>query len=446
MESSGRYKRLPTGLHGLDPETVKSDQRTRLGQAMVELTARCGYHAIRVVDLTRLARVSRPTFYALYADKEECFIEAYDAIAKRMTKTVVDAFLAARGRDARIKAAIGAFAQIAVAEQDATWLMVLGALGAGQDALKRHHRVLTLVQQQLDGVRTDPIPRGVDLTTNMIIGGIREVTAKRLRQNRAQEMPDLVDELSQWAASYPTKLPANLALDPGKRRRDTSAQRTDTAERGALSTGRLPSGRHEFSRQFVIDNQRERIIDAIADIVAEKGYSGLTIPEIARRANVSHQTFYEIYPSKHDAFLGAQQTGLLEGVRTSGEAFQDQAENWPLAVAQTVRAAVHYFVEDPAQTRLNLVDVLAAGPEALEVREQGLQTYAGFLEPGHKLGVAPDIAAEAITGGVWQILHQYVVRDRIDELPALIPQLVYLVLTPFLGPKEAAKIGRRASC
>jgi len=68
-QSADRYKRLPTGAHGLAREEVERDQRDRLRRAMIELIAQRGYPAVRVADLTKLARVSRPTFYSLYEDK-----------------------------------------------------------------------------------------------------------------------------------------------------------------------------------------------------------------------------------------------------------------------------------------------------------------------------------------------------------------------------------------
>ena len=73
---------------------------------------------------------------------------------------------------------------------------------------------------------------------------------------------------------------------------------------------------------MVVKSQRERIVDATAAIVAEKGFAGLTIPEIASRANVSHETFYEMYPTKHDAFLGAQKVGLHQALRVTVEAYE----------------------------------------------------------------------------------------------------------------------------
>src|SRR6202007_2220434 len=101
----------------------------------------------------------------------------------------------------------------------------------------------------------------------------------------------------------------------------------------AQAERRLPSGRHDLAREEVIKSQRERIVDATAEIVAEKGFAGLTIPEIASRANVSHETFYEMYPTKHDAFLGAQKVGLHQALRTTAETYETHGSDWPSGVA-----------------------------------------------------------------------------------------------------------------
>src|SRR5277367_4002140 len=310
-ESAERYRRLPTGTHGLDPEEVQRDQRERLRTAMVELIARRGYRAVRVLDVTKLARVSRPTFYNLYADKEALFLDAYDEISGRAARAVVEAYEAQVSEGEHIEVAIRTFAALAAAEPDAMSLFVLGAFGAGAKALERRNRTLEALEQ-LVRMSRDPASteRRVDLTVKVLLGGVREVTAARLRRGRSDELPELVEELAAWAASYPLKLPAGLEGSAPPRRRSTDVEPLQMSERARQAEGRLPSGRHALSRKFIIKNQRERIVDATAATVASKGLAGLTIPEIARRANVSHQTFYEIYPSKHDAFLGALKVGM----------------------------------------------------------------------------------------------------------------------------------------
>ena len=129
-EPAERYRRLPTGTHGLDPEEVQRDQRERLRTAMVELIARRGYRAVRVLDVTKLARVSRPTFYSLYADKEALFLDAYDEISGRAARAVVAAYEAEGSEGEHLKVAIRAFAELAATEPEAMSLFVLGAFGA----------------------------------------------------------------------------------------------------------------------------------------------------------------------------------------------------------------------------------------------------------------------------------------------------------------------------
>ena len=445
-----RYRRLPTGTHGLDPEEVQRDQRERLQTAMIELIARRGYRAVRILDVTKLARVSRPTFYSLYADKEALFIGVYDEIAGRAARAVMAAYEADGPKGKSEEIAIRAFCALAAAEPEAMSLFVLGAFGAGAKALERRERTLEALERIISSSR-DPssAERTADLTAKVLLGGVREVTAARLHQNRAEDLPRLAGELAAWASSYPLKLPAGLeAPEPGAQASGVAPGAV--SERARLAEGRLPSGRHTLSRKFIVQNQRERIVDATAATVAAKGLAGLTIPEIARRANVSHQTFYEMYPTKHDAFLGALKVGMHQALSVTAEAYSAHEGDWPRAIAAGLHALIDYITSEPAHAHLSLVDTFAASPDAIEIRDHALHSFSAYLSPGYALAPkgrrVPAVAAEAITGGIWQILHDYIDNERIAELPGIVPQIVYLALVPFLGPTAAAAAaGRRAT-
>jgi AcrR family transcriptional regulator len=475
-KSGERYRRLPTGAHGIDPEEVKRDQRERLQNAIVELIAERGYQAVRILDLTKLARVSRPTFYSLYDDKEELFLSAYDEIAQRTAKTALEAYQLEGAPSERLQAAIRAFAELAVATPEAMSLMVLGAFGAGPKAIERRNHTLEALEQSIRvsrgngasgsargragrkaGSGTTQETEG-DLTVKVILGGIREVTAARLRQGRVGELPGLADELATWAACYPVKLPAGLAVPTPAPPTEEAEQSDEAADRGSAragspsdralrAEGRLPSGRHDLPRKFIVQNQRERIVDATAAIVAEKGLASLTIPEIARRANVSHQTFYEMYPTKHDAFLGTQKVGLHQALLVTVQAYEENKEDWPRGVAAGLRALLGYLASEPAHSHLILVDTFAASPEAIEIRDTSIHAFAAYLQPGYHYAedgsAIPGVAPEAIAGGIWQVLNFYIEDERTEELPDVAPQLIYAALTPFLGPKDAAKAARK---
>ncbi len=149
-----RYRRLPTGAHGLDPEEVQRDQRERLRSALIELIAQRGYQAVRILDLTKLARVSRPTFYSLYADKEELFLSTYDEIAAQTAKTVTGAYRGDGSPGERLRAAIRAFAELAAAEPEGMSLMVLGAFGSGPNVLERRNHTLQALEQSIHAIRS----------------------------------------------------------------------------------------------------------------------------------------------------------------------------------------------------------------------------------------------------------------------------------------------------
>jgi AcrR family transcriptional regulator len=377
-----------------------------------------------------------------------------------------------------------AFAELAAAEPEAVSLMVLGAFGAGPRALERRNRTLEALERSIAASRApaarsgaagtkgakghshgrsrtgDGAGSGAELTVKVILGGIREVTAARLRRGEAAALPGLADELAAWAESYPAKPPTGLdriaAPGSGAHAPKKGAGGKEAGEDGAqllsqrarAAEGRLPSGRHDLPRQFIVKNQRERIVDATAAIVAEKGLAGLTIPEIARRANVSHQTFYEMYPTKEDAFLGAQKVGLHQALRIAVDAYKAQGDDWPLGVAAGIRALLDYLASEPAHAHLTVVDTFAASPLAIEIRDTGVHAFAAYLQPGYHHASAagrrvPGIAPEAIAGGIWQVLHSHIEHAHVQDIAGLAPQLIYVALVPFLGGKEAGRIARK---
>lgn len=435
-----RYRKLPTGSHGIDPEVVKLDQRERLRAAMVELIAERGYPAVRIADLARLAHVSPPTLYSLYADKEELFMGAYEDVAQRVGTAIAGAAPSEEGD--RLTPAMHAFAALAAREPQAVSLLVLGAFGAGPRALARRRATLVMLETYIHANRSPGLaPDPGDLTVKALLGGVREVVASRLREGRQDELGQLIGPLATWGRCYPLQLPAGLSVPPCRSRQGACPTPSERARR---AEGRLPSGRSEMPRTLIRKSQQERIVDATAAIVAEKGLAALTVPEIARRANVSNQTFYSIYQSKHQAFLGAQKVGMHQALRVSVEAYMAEQGDWPRAIAAGLRALLDYLASEPAHARLTLVDTFAANPEAIAIRSAAMDAFRVYLAPGFaaaagagEQALAP-VVAEGVVGGIWQVLHHYIENDNAAELPHVAPQLIWFTLLPFLGPQRAA--------
>jgi AcrR family transcriptional regulator len=131
--------------------------------------------------------------------------------------------------------------------------------------------------------------------------------------------------------------------------------------------GPLPKGRHSLTRQQVADDQRLRLAVALADAMTERGYVGTPVAAILDRARVSRETFYQLYDDKLACFLDA--LDLAAAVLVSDLAGSSAGPGEPVERAE--RAVGHYLAaitEHPAFARLFLVEVHAAGPEAMRRR------------------------------------------------------------------------------
>jgi AcrR family transcriptional regulator len=88
----GEMTSLPRGPHRLSREEVQASQRARLLTAIVELVVERGYADTTITAIARKAGVSPNVFYEHFADREACFVAAYDAFTttlfERMARMV----------------------------------------------------------------------------------------------------------------------------------------------------------------------------------------------------------------------------------------------------------------------------------------------------------------------------------------------------------------------
>lgn len=123
--------------------------------------------------------------------------------------------------------------------------------------------------------------------------------------------------------------------------------------------------------------QRARILEAIARVVAEKGYAAATVAGIVREARVSRGTFYALFDAKEQCFLEAYARGtevLLARVRAAARAAR--GDDWHAALRGGMRAYVETLAAEPQFARTYLLEIHAAGPAASAARDAILQTFA----------------------------------------------------------------------
>jgi len=93
-DSDGPPQPLPRGRHKLSVETVRASQRERLLLAMLSEVAENGYEATTVGQVVTRARVSRNAFYALFADKLDCFVALGEVMSEQLLKDTFEGQIA----------------------------------------------------------------------------------------------------------------------------------------------------------------------------------------------------------------------------------------------------------------------------------------------------------------------------------------------------------------
>ncbi|MCA1844333.1 MAG: TetR/AcrR family transcriptional regulator [Actinobacteria bacterium] len=208
--------------------------------------------------------------------------------------------------------------------------------------------------------------------------------------------------------------------------------------------GRLPSGRHGLTREAVEASQRGRLLDAMAQVVAEKGYAATTVADVVERAGVSRRTFYEQFADKEACFLAAYDVGLAVVLGRIGDAVETtRLPGWRERARAGVEAFLALLASEPAFARALQVEILTAGPAALERRTGMLVTFAGIWRNVHEAARAEEPALPALPDEVFTVLTaglEELVRDGVRTggtaaLPDLAEPILRTVFAVFgAGP------------
>ena len=447
-------RRLPHGPHSLSREQVTADQRQRLVAAMIGAVGEKGYAATTVADVIARAGVSRKTFYEHYADTQECFLATYDTIARAGVRRMSRAYQAAAGWPDRVAAAIRALFESSIENPDALRLLMIEIAAVGPAGIERRERMMA----QYDAVHARGIGAGAGRGQGFrpdVEGGERRnqqgSVCAAVRPSPARKLVALITDLVKWATSYyppPPPIASGLPAHP------PSSLRTRTGLVGGRAPGTLSLGAHAGSRRrlvgehsvspsFVVHNQRERILDAVANVTAAKGYRALTVKDIADEAAVSLQTFYEQFTDKEDAFLVAYEVGYTKALGTFEHAYAGEPD-WPGGMRAAIASLLSFLASEPAFAQMALVHSLIATGRTAASSNRSVAAFGKLLEPGFeavpKSRRPPAIAIEAISGGLFEVIFDYVVHGRARELPELTAQTTYIALAPFLGAKEAGRV------
>lgn len=194
--------RLPAGGRRLPADLVRAVQRERLLVAMLRAASELGYRSTNVQDVIERAGVSRPTFYEHFANKEDCFLAAFDTSAERLTRKLEAAALEAGDtwRD-RLRASLATLLGFVSSEPETARTLVVEARAASADGVVRRVRLLDKLADCLDAQAREllPEPSVSAMTASAVVGGIEALLYARICKGEIGGIEELLPSLMYFA-------------------------------------------------------------------------------------------------------------------------------------------------------------------------------------------------------------------------------------------------------
>lgn len=194
-------------------------------------------------------------------------------------------------------------------------------------------------------------------------------------------------------------------------------------------------------RPLLPTSQRERLLDGMARTVSAHGYSATSVADVLKAAGISRRTFYERFSDKEDCFLAAYDTIVAVALEQVSSACAEAAM-WEDRIARGLDALLRLLAAEPDYARLGVVEVLAAGPRGLARRDETLRRFVAFIQDGRDqlpdpVSPPPDLVAQAIVGGIYELLYSHIVRGETDRLPELNADMLHYTFMLLGAPRSA---------
>ena len=216
------------------------------------------------------------------------------------------------------------------------------------------------------------------------------------------------------------------------------------AEMLADSASRFPSGPRRLPGELVRAIQRERLLVGMLRAVSELGYRSTNVQDVIERAGVSRPTFYEHFANKDDCFLAAFDTSAARLRDQIETAAHEGGDVWRDRVRSGFNALLAFAAAEPEAARMVIVEARAATPDAARRRVALLDYFASCLDTKVRellpATTAPStVTASGVVGGVESLLYARLNKNQMDDLPALLPSLMYFAVLPYEGHLAASE-------
>jgi AcrR family transcriptional regulator len=198
--------------------------------------------------------------------------------------------------------------------------------------------------------------------------------------------------------------------------------------------------------KLVTSSKRQMILDGMLEAVGAEGYDRTSVRSVLDRTGVYRQAFYDSFADKDECYLQALESGIarFEAVvlaAASGET------SWQGQLRAGLGALLDLLDADPDYGRGVIVEVHAAGPEALAKRTEAMKRATAFIDRARaelSEEAPPAIAPEGVAAGIHSVIHARLAAGADDGFRQLLPEFMYFAVMPYFGA-EAANAAMQAA-
>lgn len=202
-----------------------------------------------------------------------------------------------------------------------------------------------------------------------------------------------------------------------------------------------PKPKQAPALKLVSSPKRKLILDGMLEAVGAEGYEQTSVRTVLDRTGVYRQAFYDNFADKDGCYLEAFDAGV-ERAEALALCAAASEESWRGRLAAGLGALLDFFDAEPDVGRALVVEVHAAGPEALARRAAVMQRIAGFVDQARAEASdsepPPAIAPEGIVAGIHAVIHSRLSTGATAGFRRLLPEFMYFAVLPYFGAEMAS--------
>lgn len=174
-------------------------KRQAILEGMLEAVGAEGYEQASVRTVLGRTGLYRQAFYDNFADKDDCYLQAYDMGLERVEALVRAAAEPEMDWTGRLRAGLGALLAFLDEEPDVGRALIVEVHVAGPEALAKRTAALSKVSEFLDQARMSVVASPPPIAADAIAAGIHAVIHARLATGSSEGFGRLFPEFMYFA-------------------------------------------------------------------------------------------------------------------------------------------------------------------------------------------------------------------------------------------------------